>query len=315
MNKVKLFLLNVLIVTSTACISAQELSESNFIENLIDKDFDSRELGDCNCHESALKLKQLCAKKICVKCLKAMQAHFKDLAADNFCTENVVSKSACTDNLNVNQNGCISTLTSSDIQTSDLCVTNKARINEFCGKFNAFALLSVDTNYNLGDFINFDFIEDDPNGNITLSPNFMYTAPVSGYYVVTLQVIQNSLVTTSPVLGVPMAHSQLLLNGQVVREVFTPYLTFSNQQKGIVTSVFRLNAGDTVQGAYQVLQLTDAGISPVTGTIILKGGDHNTLFAVHYLSSDCNPVDCAPRTCQPCNTMCQTPSCACEQQP
>jgi len=288
-----------------------QITKEEILESLMDNNLDVKDFDDCNCHESALKLKQLCAKKICVKCFKAHQAHIKDLSTDKFCTSLISGTSICADNLNINQSACIPTLTSSDIQTSNLCVTGAVRASEFCGRYKAFAEFAADTLYTLDTLVNFDNIVDDPNGNILIAP-FSYTAPVTGYYLVTVQLLQHGLVTSDPVLGLPTARLQLLVNGLQVRDSFTPYLTFSNQQKSLVASLVRLNAGDVLQTQYGILQVTDSGLASVTGTVIIEGGDHKTLFAVHYLSSDCNPTSCEPRTCQPCETHCNPVPCVCD---
>src|ERR1700730_2275320 len=94
-NKIKLLLIFLSVISNGNFSFAEEQIQDELLESMIDADFDVRDFDDCNCHESALKLKQLCAKKICVKCFKAHQAHIKDLSADKFCTDNIMGSSVC----------------------------------------------------------------------------------------------------------------------------------------------------------------------------------------------------------------------------
>jgi hypothetical protein len=266
---------------------------------------------DCDeCNSNTLKLKLLCANRIKVKCIDAETIKTIDLTVTgNFCTENIITKSVCTDRLGVNQTACIPTLTSTDIQSTTLCVTGTARFNEVCGRYRAFASFATDTNYTLGDLINFNVINDDPNGNVSLAP-FKYTAPATGYYIISTQVDQLDLVLapgSSPILGVPTGNLEILVNGVTLRKATTAFLTFSNQQQNTNAALIRLNQGDEVQLTYGINQLTDTGFSPVAGTVTLEGGVNFTLFSIHYLSSDCAQPTCEPRICTPCSTTCTPP--------
>ncbi len=283
----------------------------------VKNDLRNENFSDCDNHDNVLKLKLLCAHKARIKCLKARcidayQIDVDNLNAENFCTGSLKTQSVCTESLGVNGSACINILTSNDIQTGSLCVTGPVNFNELCNAFKALADFNGNTPYVLGDNIDFDNIVEDPNGDVALAP-FSYTAPRSGWYAVTLQVDQIDLDTADPVLGVPTAHLQLYVNGLLVRDATTPYLTFSNQQKSNIGSLLRLQAGDIVQARYSVDQLTNAGLSAIVGTVTIEGGPDKTLFGIHYLSSLCPqgpPIPCDPRPCMPCDTSCVTQPCA-----
>jgi hypothetical protein len=268
--------------------------------------------NDC---DNLLKLRLLCACRIRVACLEAQcisadQVDTDVLNTGSFCAQSVKSPSVCADRLGVNDSACIATLTSNDIQVDTLCVTGQVRLNEICGRYRAVARLSADTLYTLGDPINFDLIVDDPDGDVTLAP-FEYHVPVSGYYIINMQVNQRDLAAADPILGTPTANLQLLVNGNPARDVMSPFLTFSNQQQSNMSAVLRLNAGDVVTARYLVDILTDTGFQFLVGTVILEDGVTATEIVVHYLSSICEaPIPCTPRPCQPCDTSCNVQPCA-----
>jgi hypothetical protein len=221
---------------------------------------------DCD-FENNLNLHKLCAKKI-----KAHSAHFKDLSVENF-----------------------------DFGT-DLCIpgqlTSANLLN--CSKYVATSVYSTITTYNLGDYLNFDTIIDDPNGNMAVAPT-AYTVPVSGYYLVTMQIDQQNLqpdAAFGPILGTPVANPQLYVNGVLTRQLYSAYLSFFNQQRVTLTSISKFNAGDVIQGKLQILSLNqNSGVATVTGTVDIIGNaslSNDSVFIIHMLSATCGPNPCGP---------------------
>lgn len=252
--------------------------------------------GDCDDLCNSLALKDLCAKKI-----RAKQGLFREI-----CAERIKSESICTRNLGV-ENVAIANVCAADINTTTLCVTGTARLNEICGLYRASAEFLADVPYTLGDPVNFDDIVDDPNGNISLAP-FYYTVPVSGYYIATVQIDTVGLDGSNVILGTPVAQLNLLVNGVERRRAFCPYLTFNDTQQTDLSFLLLVNAGDRITIDYKVLVVDQAtGTVPYVGTTNIVGGDNRTIFKIHYLSSTCTP-NAGCQSCSfipvPCTTEC-----------
>src|SRR5437016_8284391 len=165
----------------------------------------TKDCGDDCC--AKLSLAKICARRIRAECLDISS----QINAANICSAVVNTDSLCA------TNACIGTLRANSICSSSPLITNQI---EQCGIFRATAAYSVDTVYTLGDPLNFDLILDDPNSNVeTVFPDTTYTAPRSGYYIVTIQVNQDvlSLISPAVILGTPIADVKVLVNGIAVR--------------------------------------------------------------------------------------------------
>lgn len=275
-------------------------------------------MANSNCMDcrDVLNLCKLCVKKawikwlhadyistdsFCVNSLKAKQFQAQDAIMNNLCLSvGLKAKKVEAEMLNANslcsQSGVINTLCVNDLTANNL--------NNFV-KYRAFVLLSADSSYNLGDNLNFDNVIDDPNANVALAP-FSYTIPVAGYYSINVEVSQNNLVTSDPVLGVPLAALDLYINGVLSREATSSFLTFNNAQRMNLSSLLFVNAGDVIQAKYSVYVVGSSGLVPVVGSVTLIGGMHQSLFAIHYLSSlnnsgsmQCSPCPAVQTPCSP----------------
>lgn len=248
-----------------------------------------------SCHDdhgcnARIELVNLCAKKI-----KALCGDFTKLNADELCAAlaNILNLKA--------QNACI----------NNLCVDNlKANSFEYCTPYKATTVYSANTNYTLGTPLAFDVILDDPNGDVSLVPFTTYTAPVSGYYIVSFQADFDSFVlTTNPILGTPISNPQIYVNGILAHESFAPFLAFHNEQHSLITTLISLKAGDVVSTNYIIYTTSDAGFITVPGTGLIEGNGtelDKAMFKIHFLSSDCTPPICqpceVPTQCTPCPT-------------
>ncbi len=280
--------------------------------------------GDDDCFEvTELKVNAIGAKKLRAKCIDAYK-----IDAYNVCAENSKSKQICADKITVNCEASAPKLSADYIcanyaNTKDLCVTGTAKISklEVCGVYRATAVYSVDTTITLGTPLAFDDILDDPNHNIISTSPTTYQAPVSGYYIVTLQVDTLNLAGTSIIAGIPVGDLRIWVNGQIYRESFVPYLSFHPSTAQTLSALISLKAGDLVASDYNVLVLTDSGFSPYVGTVTSLGNGteaNRSFFKIHYLSSDCNgqplcnpccpDVDYCKPECKPCKPECK-PEC------
>lgn len=222
----------------------------------------------------------------------------KDLCADKGSVIQLDSVSACVNQLTAN-NACVSNL--------------NANVFQQCGKYRATVAYSAPTTYTLGDKLAFDVILDDPNGNVLIGlPWMSYTAPLSGYYIVTLEIDLNSFVIPSnPILGIPVANPQVLVNGVAFREGFTSFLSFHNAQHSILSGLISLKSGDVVTSSYNALAVSDTGFTILVGSAIASGNGTEaaqSVFKIHYLSSDCSSqplcTPCVAQTaCIPCCPM------------
>jgi len=265
------------------------------------KSVERKDSDDCGDHSTKLQVSSICAKKI-----KASQGRFKEL-----CAEKIKADFMCTDKLAINHQLNVVDICAQALSTSDLCVSGNARINQICGNYRAWAQYSVNTTYTLGSLLNFDNIIDNPAGNLTTSPT-AYTAPVAGYYTLTLSIHQLNLTPNAGIiLGAPNAVLTVYINGVLQTQSFFPYLTFNPEQNSTLSSLLRLQAGDIVTATYNVLTVDPtSGVVNVAGTAVIQGGNGASLFAIHYLSSDCESAACTPCTPHPelpCNSHCEQP--------
>ena len=283
---------------------------------------------DCDCRN------QLDLDKLCVKKLKACHAKIKELEVERFCAEELSSPKLCVDvavardgefqSANINMlnanNICSQNITAANVGISNLtanevCIPGELKVGNLlnCGKYRAAITYSAPTTYTLGSDLVFDVILDDPNGNINISGS-NYTAPVSGYYVLTFKVNQRDLMPLSGViLGTPIGNPEVYVNGSLARELYAPYLPFFNQQKTIVAGMVLLNAGDVITMKYNVvIQDQSSGVINTPGTILIEGNGtdfNSSIFMIHLLSVTCIDMPCAPsipcepgqpQTCIPC---------------
>lgn len=280
---------------------------------------------ECDCCKSELNLDKLCVRKI-----NAHKIKVKELELEGaFCAPSLSSPGAClghlmSDSADVNtacistlgsQNACIQNLNApianlGNVVANNLCVSGelKAKV-KVCSQYEATAVYSAVTTYNLGDLLNFNLILSNPSGALSASPT-TYTAPISGNYIVMFQIDQQNLVpnpTFGPILGVPVANPQIILNGTIHRELYSSYLTFFNQQRSTMTALVKLNVGDLMQFKYKVLAVQQStGVTEVVGTVdILGNGSTNdqSVVKIELLSVDCGnePIGCQPViACAPC---------------
>ncbi len=276
-------------------------------------------------NRDAARCNKLCIGKVLAKCVKShqMQAECLDsdaITARSLCTDSINTDNLCANNINVNHQLCAPSFSSpmvcaEQVNATNFCASGLVLANAFqqCGKYRATVVMSTDTLYPLGTDIDFDAVIDDPDGDVTIAP-MEYHAPLSGYYITTVQIDMSGLSGGAPVLGIPVANLQILVNGVVTRESFTPFLSFHNEQNTTITALMGLKAGDIVTMRYLIYIMSDVlGFTPYVGTIVIKGNGteaNNSIFKIHYLSSDCTSVPCTP--CQPCTpTPCNVPCTPC----
>ena len=291
------------------------------------KDRDYSEIAEMSGNRNAF-CDKMCIGKVLTKSLKAKQIKAEQIESetiktDSMCAHAISSDIVCARAITASEKICTPFFGSPVICTEQLIATNicsngLTKVNEFqqCGKYRATAVFSVDTPYILGTLVPWNTILDDPNGNIALAP-FSYTAPISGYYMITAKINQRDIAGASTIIGTPIANLELLVNGSSFREIFSPYLSFHNEQKVVLSSLISLNAGDVVQAHYHVYVMDDViGFSPYIGTIVIKGNGteaNNSLFKIHYLSSDCTDLPCTPCqsvcTPEPCDIPCVPVDC------
>lgn len=251
--------------------------------------------------------------KLCVKWVKACNLHAKCLKADEACIEHLKAEDAQMESLVVNDLCASGSVKAKDLQAdsfsanslcaqsgtiNELCVTNLSVQNQNTfNKYRAAVTSSADFLYSLGSPINWDLVLDDPNSNVAMGP-FSYTVPLSGYYTATFHLNSNALAGANPILGVPVGHQELLVNGLPLRDQFSPFLSFSDQQNGNFSSLLLLNAGDVITMKYNVIVL-----DPVLGQIDYAGSVNlqadgtaldTSLFIIHLLSNEMGqpPVSC-----------------------
>lgn len=269
------------------------------------------------CCKNELTLKKLCAEQICVDNIQIENPIcFAELSSPKVCSKDAVSETlsaqkACVGSLGAvdicGKNLSTENLGASSAVINQLCVPGALNVSNLlnCGKYRAGITFPTDISYTLGSPVNWSLVLDDPNSNLSLGPT-VYTAPVAGYYLVTILIQQQNLQAASgqPILGIPVALIELMVNGVVSRQAFLPYLGFSSSQSSLLTSMIVLNAGDKVTSDFKVLAVDPvAGLIPIVGTVMIEANASNneSLFEIHLLSVTCNNMPCAPSVpCVPC---------------
>jgi len=281
--------------------------------------------ASCDCCSNELNLERLCVDCIKGGCGKIRQIISDDVCSQSLSVKNLFAENEVANNLCVSGSLQASQLSANVLSSNSLCA-KQGTINQLCVdnltvgnllpfiKYRATINYGSNSTYSLGSFLNFNNVIDDPNGNISLSPNTTYTAPVAGYYMMTLKVNASNLVSSSgPILGVPVANPEIYVNGVLVREAFSPFLAFFNTQKVILDSLITLQAGDQVTMKYNVLGGNGVLVS---GTVDIAGAgleDGNSLFKIILLSSlsqstpgsACAPCPTVSVSCQTFVTPCQ----------
>ena len=271
-----------------------------------------KKLKACEFWAEKADIEKLCAEKLDAKeaCLGSCVSDSLD--AQNICVNQLGASNACIQDLNAAR-GSVQSLT-----VNDLCVANSLRANNFlnCGKYRAAATYSANVVYNLGSDINFDTVLDDPNSNLQVAPT-RYTVPVSGYYMASFKYDVSNLISASgPLLGSPIGNPQILVNGVVINDMYTAWLTFANRQKLILSTLMRLKPGDIITLRYNILALDSTGAINVAGTVDVAGTglqDGNSNFQISFLNADCTDMPCEPSLpCQPCTPRKCSPCEPCE---
>ncbi len=296
---------------------------------------DVKEVGDCfDINNQMLSIQCLCAntikargvfgKKGCFTWLSANHLRAEDAAFNTSCTKTANAEIINANTINVKDlNACnvnaikTTNLCSDSIQTTDLCVKGNIK---HCMKYKAYlSITGVPVNpYTLGTVIDFDTIEDDPNGNATIGAGAKYTAPVNGYYMVTFGSGLNSILPGGPVLsGIPVTRPQVIVNGTPILKAFDSFLSFDGPfQNSVLSGLIYLEAGDVVQATLEIYYIDPVtGIGSYAGNVDLASGITNTYMIVHYLSSDCDTLECPPciPTIPPVGGPCSTEPITCAQ--
>ena len=288
--------------------------------------------GNCSSCHNELNLDKLCANKIKAHELKVREFCAEELSSPKLCSDQLISRkidaqSACITDLSAT-NICTQNVTATNMGVSNLVANNLCVPGEFkvanllnCTKYEATAVYSANTAYTLGNLLNFNNILSNPSGALTTSPT-TYTAPVSGNYIVMFQIDQQNMIPDpnfGPILGVPVANPQIILNSVIHREQYSSYLTFFNQQRSTMTALVRMNAGDLLQFKYKVLAVQQAtGVTEIVGTVDLLGNgseSDQSIVKIELLSVNCGTgpsVPCAPSIpCQPCTPLTCIPGAGC----
>lgn len=303
---VKTILFSLCMLASSMHMQAADSVSDDAANRAWDCSSDS-DISACN----HLKLKSLLAKKIKAACLSS-----KSIIAKNICTDSISTQTLCAGLVSSSESFCAPSikaaqLCASNLRTSTLCAgTIYANKIEQCGAYKATVVRDVAYTYTLGADVNLNLILDDPNGNVLVNPT-RYIVPVSGYYIATVQLDTRDLLPFNglPILGTPVGNLHIMVNGNVWRESYFPYLTFFNNQSATITALICLNKGDIVSIKYDVLALdSSSGVINIAGTTVVEGNGseaNKSLFKIHYLSSDCPPSLCESA----CDTVCTSVAC------
>lgn len=280
------------------------------------------------CCKSELNLRKLCVDCIKAKCISVEGIRLCDLCAQTIEAKNLFAENEIVNNICASGKAQAAEIWADKSYANSLCAASanlgsacidNLTVGSFnhCEKYRAAVTLSADISYVLGSNINWNVVLDDPNSNISLAP-FSYTAPVSGYYLLSFYLNSDSLAGSSIITGIPVGLLTTTINGLELRQAQAPYLSFSLLQKGNLSSLVLLNAGDIVRMKYDVLVFDQVlGLVPYVGTVSLKGNGllpGQSGFEIHYLSSlNCQSqvcpqcpmvsIPCLPFTvpCEPCN--------------
>ena len=288
------------------------------------------------CPASNLKLCELRADAIATTCLQAERTSIHDICAtkisaqqlctrdlqiENMCANNAQAKRLCSDHIALNElcalKALVNELCVRQLAVENACIKNLRSCSPFSARTSQNSVIS----YTLGDILPFDTILSDPSGSISQFPT-QYTAPETGHYLVTVQVVMNNLTGTTVIGGIPQGSLEIYTNGNLRRRTTSQFLSFSNGIDIFNTTLMYLNAGDVIYSKFNIFVLDPIlGLIPYVGQIDLLGnavpGSFRPFFFVQYLSSDCSTIDCPcdfvqcpdlPCTieCQPCTqTTCQ----------
>lgn len=287
------------------------------------------------CCRNELNLEKLCAHKI-----NADSINVTDLTATNFtggstcfpllsspavCTASVTSATADIGVGNFNNitvgsecatNIMATTISANYLTTNNACISGTLQAANLlnCGVYRANVVYSAPITYTLGSLVNFNSILDDPNSNITSFPT-TYTVPIAGYYFAQFKFNISSIITSDPILGIPVANPQLFVNGVLHNELYSSFLSFFPQQKVILNVLLPLDLGDKITMSFNILTLDPTnGVVNVVGTASVFGDGSNvdtSSFTVDLVSVSCSVqappcapvVPCspvAPKICTPC---------------
>ena len=304
-NGIYIFAVTLLFSCSFSFLSASD-------ESVVVKHGGNGSHDDCyDCHNE-LDLKKLCARTIKAKCIDAKKIDACSIHAENLCVDNqFATPGIIVDNLNA-QNICTENLTATvgcigQFTANTACIPGSLIAGDLkqCAKYVAAIDFAVNSVYTLGDIINWDTIIDDPNGNVSFSPNTYYTAPYSGYYLISVQIDQFNINGVKPIIGIPVTNIGIEVNGIPNLQTYVPYLSFHDAQQGNSSSLIHLTAGDVVTAKYNVYVMTDSfGFSPYVGQVTI---DSTSFFKIHLLSITCADLPCAPCVvgCAPSATGCE----------
>ena len=272
---------------------------------------------DCDC-DNDIRIKRLCAKILTAECIDSDKITSRDL-----CAKYVKGKTSNFENTSIKNELCAHEIGASvaklgTVYANDLCVSGTLTANAYniCNNVRAALLSSAPTLYTLGSIINWDVLFDNPGGHASLIPYAHFTAPVAGYYMVTLQVDVSNILPVSgkPLLGLPVANPQIYINNVLYREVFLPFLSFVNSQASTISTLVKLAAGDELTSKYDILYLDEVtGFGKLVGTVVINGNgttDNKSLFEVILLGTDCTKqcepvVVCTPSPCEECRPCCE----------
>lgn len=261
------------------------------------------------CHNEVLKIKDIRTEKLTAKCVNSCRINnVKDVITNHLCAKKVTADFIAAERLAVNGDVCFN-----DLNTTNLCVSGYSNLGQICQPYRVTANLLADIPYTLGTLIPLTNVVDDPNGDIASLAPFTYIIPATGYYIISVQIDQRDLIAAPNILGNPTGYIDVLVNAGAFHTSSFPYLTFSNEQRAVLSSLYLLNAGDVVQMTYRITYVDPIlGLQDVPGTVSLLSGPNNCSFSAHFLSS----LECgAP--CQPCHASavdvtCPTPCGTCE---
>jgi hypothetical protein len=172
---------------------------------------------DCLCSGTEDCYNEIKFRKLCVRHLLANHISGKKIETCDLCAKMIKSNIGCFNTININDMLCVNrvdttTANVDKLNVNDLCVSGalRAHASSICNNIRATAVFSTNTTYTLGSVVNWDNISDDPNNDMSFIPNTHYTAPLSGYYLVTYQVDAINLVSTSgTILGTPISALQI----------------------------------------------------------------------------------------------------------
>lgn len=257
-------------------------------------------MADCS-----LSLDNLCVKCGRICWLKSKYITVEDLNLNNLCAQKINSKEVNSATANLNK------LCVQEAIINKLCVNDLSAPNlKICNKYRFYIGFTTDFLYSLGADMNFNLISDDPNSNISVSPNTFYTVPVAGYYTLSLFVNSFNLTGSGVITGTPVSQLSVKVNGTLRKETVAPFLAFNLSQKVTITAHLYLAAGDKVEVNYNVLVMdATLGLIPYVGTVMLKGGavsfDESSTWDMVLLTELCggSSVTCAP--CVPAVISCE----------